>query len=401
MTRTKYFVTLLLCLALGWPQFLGAATVTVLYSFKDCTDGGPAGRPLLHKGSVFGTGSGFGSGNGEVFELSRQGGSWKESALHKFGGTDGEYPRAGLLAMPMGHFYGTTEYGGTYDAGTAFVTYKSGRTWKLDTLWNFGSGNDGHTPSCDLIGDLAGDNIYGTTQGGGMYGNGVLFQLTSTGGGWTETVLYSFVNGSDGRIPLGGLVMDKSGVMFGTTSRGGNHDFGTVFELEQSGGVWSETVLYSFSGGIDGGKPGYGELIEGADGTLFGTTSTGGTHFAGTVFRLSQSGRAWKEQVLYSFTGGTDGDSPLSMPAFDGSGGLYGTTVSGGDLGNCGGSGCGVVYELIPSGGEWNESVLHAFEGSDGAFPQAGVITDRAGSLYGTAMYGGAFDYGSVWKLTP
>jgi uncharacterized repeat protein (TIGR03803 family) len=233
-----------------------------------------------------------------------------------------------------------------------------------------------------VIRDSAG-NIYGTTQTGGTAGAGVVFKVNAAG---EETVLYSFTGGSDGGFPYGGVVQDSSGNLYGTTNGGGTAGFGVVFKLDTAG---NETVLYSFAGGADGGLP-YSGVIRDSAGNLYGTAQFGGTAYAGVVYKLDTAGQ---ESVLYSFTGGADGGQPYAGVIRDSAGNLYGTTIGGGA------AGAGVVYELDTVG---QETVLYSFTGgADGGQPYAGVIRDSAGNLYGTTNSGGKESSGVVFKLVP
>jgi len=229
----------------------------------------------------------------------------------------------------------------------------------------------------------------------------------------TFTVLHNFT-GPEGDYPYAGLTMDRAGNLYGTAGNGGNTEgqcstsgCGTVFELKHEGSGWILDPLYAFSG-PDGNSP-QARVIIGPDGNLYGTTTYGGTANAGTVFKLSPPPSAckialcpWRETVLYSFQGGSDGEQPQSGDLlFDQQGDIYGTTPYGGTGSGCFAN-CGVVYKLTPSNGAWTESVLYRFQGgNDGAFPFAGLIFDTAGNLYGTAEFGGTGFYGVVYKLSP
>ena len=323
--------------------------------------------------------------------------NWNEKVLHDFSnnGTDGFYPYGGLIFDAAGNLYGTTQVGGTYNNGTAFeLTPTAGGGWTEQVLYSFGGGlYDG------LIFDAAG-NLYGTMGGGGVGGYGTVFELTPTaGGGWSEEVLYSFGEGTDGGGPYAGVIFDKNGNLYGTTTKGGTYGWGTVFELTPAaGGGWTETVLHSFNNnGTDGYTPLAG-LIFDAVGNLYGTTWHGGAYGypGGTVFELTPTaGGGWTETVLHSFNG-TDGSNPYAGLIFDVAGNLYGTTSNGGDYG------LGTVFELTPAaGGGWTEQVLHSFNGTDGNGPIAGLIFDKNGDLYGTTAGGGNYGHGTVFELTP
>ena len=325
------------------------------------------------------------------------------TTLYSFTGSgagDGANPEAGLIADPAGNLYGTTRFGGVITTescrplgcGTVFQLTPSGT---LNVLYSF-SGSDGAQPFAGLIADTAG-NLYGTTWGGGApcivtIGCGTVFQLDPSG---SLTVLHSFTNGSDGGHPVAGLIADAAGNLYGTTQNGGDGGYGTVFRLDPSGTL---IVLHSFTGGSDGGTPVAG-LIADEAGNLYGTTSAGGdrTNCAaqfidgcGTVFQLDPSGTL---NVLYNFTGGSDGGNPDAALIADAAGNLYGTTQNGGAPESCNRpAGCGTVFQLTPSR---TLNGLHIFTGSDGAYPPAGLLADAAGNLYGTT-YGGGTGTGCI-----
>jgi uncharacterized repeat protein (TIGR03803 family) len=281
---------------------------------------------------------------------------------------------------------------------------------KENVLYTFKGKQDGHGPASSLVFDGSG-NLYGTTQTGGKLppcdggGCGVVFKLTPGSAGWTESVLYTFKGARDGAGPSAGLVFDKNGALYGTTSAGGDLPCnggvggGVVFRLAPSQSGWAYTVLHAFHGGVDGSQP-FAGLIVGADGNLYGTTTSGGPHGGGTVFELTptDNGR-WKEKILYAFAAGADGGSPFGAVVFDGMGNIFGTTLSGGDL-NCSSGGCGTIFELVHDSQGWHEKVLHTFTGGDGMLPGAGLTLDGAGHLYGTTTAGGTRGNGTVFKLT-
>ena len=330
------------------------------------------------------------------------GGTWTEQVLLSFDGTDGADPLANLIFDAAGNLYGTTYAGGSYGLGTVFeLTPSMGGGWTEKVLHNFGQGSDGSQPAGGLIFDAAG-RLYGTTYFGGSNGYGTVFQLIpSAGGDWTEKVLHSF-SGTDGSNPVyGSLTFDAAGNLYGTTYAGGSYGVGAVFELTPSmGGGWSEKVLHNFGQGSDGSQP-VGGLIFDAAGRLYGTTQVGGSFYHGTVFELTpEPGGDWTEKVLHNFSGGADGAVPNVGLIFDAAHNLYGTT----DLG--GAYGWGTVFELAPSphavGGGWTAQVLHNFgQGSDGADPYGTLIFDPAGNLYGVTEYGGAYHFydGTVFEL--
>jgi uncharacterized repeat protein (TIGR03803 family) len=260
---------------------------------------------------------------------------------------------------------------------------------------------DGRAPYGRLISDTAG-NLYGTTELGGMSGGGTVFELTKPTGpsGWTETVLYNFTGGADGGQPYGGVIFDSLGNLYGTTNRGGASDAGTVYQLAppaEQGGSWTETVLYSFAGGTDGQNP-EGDLTFDQAGNLYGTTTAGGSPGNGIVFELAPAqGGTWSETVLHSFFH-KEGVSPRAAVLFDRHGSLSGT------LANGGASGGGAVFRLDPpstQGGRWTEKSLYRFSGhADGKGPLCTLVLFK-GSLYGTTVIGGASKVGTIFQLTP
>ncbi len=379
-----------------------AATETVLYSFPDSGTGYPSGTLYFKNGSLYGTGAGnYRYGDGQVFELTNKGGAWKENTLVTFDGANGSAPFAGLIRGADGVIYGTTAYGDAYNGGNVFALYKSGGKWVSSTIWAFGgTSGDGTLPECDLVIDKSG-NLYGTTYGGGAYNAGAVFELSKVNGVWTETLLHSFAGNGDGWEPYAGLLMAGAGTFYGTTMYGGNYGNGTVFKLFQSGGVWKLKIIHSFAGGSDGYEP-LGTLIRDKNGALYGTTYAGGTYDVGTVFELSPAGGKWTESVLHIFqfdNGSNDGNNPIAGLRWAPSGTLYGTTSEGGTPGY---PGVGIVFELTQSGGVWTETILHSFEGNaDGSYPQGGVTLDKNGALYGTTEIGGTDNLGTVWKIIP
>jgi uncharacterized repeat protein (TIGR03803 family) len=363
------------------------------------------------KGNLYGTTSqGGASGYGTVFKLDTSGKETVLHRFTGYP-TDGAYPTAGLIQDAEGNLYGTTANGGAgpcgyvgeiVGCGTVFKLSKSG---KETVLYSFCTGSectDGSYPSPgSLIPDAKG-NLYGTTQWGGDSNNGgtggTVFRLSATG---RETVLHSFKGDGDGSIPYGGVIRDEKGNLYGTTNQGGAYDEGTVFQLSKTG---AETLLHSFVGyRRDGAYPPAG-LIQDAKGNFYGVTFEGGHYsdFYGTVFKLSKTG---KETVVYSFCPGgggcVDGERPNGSVIRDAKGNLYGTTSTGGAYGGCV---CGTVFKVDTSG---KETVLYSFplSGSDGVDPLAGLVRDAKGNLYGTTYSGGSsncyFGCGVVFKLTP
>jgi uncharacterized repeat protein (TIGR03803 family) len=347
---------------------------------------------------------------GTVFELTPpvSGGGWTEIVLHSFGsGADGAYPYAGVVAGAKGVLYGTTNYGGASGMGIVYELAPPaipGGAWTETVLHNF-NGGDGAYPYASLA--LAENGtLYGTTELGGTSDYGTVFELTPPSGGsgaWTQTVLYNFSGGSDGCCPYDTPAIGANGALYGTTAAGGSLARGTVFRLTlRSGGVWAETVLHSFNGG-DGGFP-YGGVTIGTNGTLYGTTAGSVNAGAGSAFELSPpsgTSKNWTETVLYKFTGGTDGGAPHAVLTFGPHGTLYGTAFGGGSGNRFNGS--GLLYQLTPpsGAGAWTESVLDVFQGSDGSSPNAPLVPGPSSVFYGTTLGGGTFGQGTVFAFTP
>jgi uncharacterized repeat protein (TIGR03803 family) len=327
-------------------------------------------------GNLYGTSLYGGTyGAGVVYKLDTAG---HQTILYSFtGGADGRFPYAGVIRDPAGNLYGTTSVGGAADFG---VVYKLNKAGQYTVLYSFTGGYDGANPQAGVIRDSAG-NLYGTTQAKGAYAYGIVYELSTAG---QLTVLYNF---TDGRYPISGVIRDAAGNLYGTTPSGGNSSppCGTVYKLDTTG---QETVLHNFSGYQDGGDPQSG-LIADSTGNLYGTATTGGTFNAGVVYMLDPAGL---QTVLYSFTGGADGGQPIAGVIRDSAGNLYGTAYSGGTWN------AGVLYKLDPAG---QQTVLYSFAGGpDGLYPEAGVIADEDGTLYGTTHYGGSADAGGVvYKL--
>jgi uncharacterized repeat protein (TIGR03803 family) len=378
------------------PTLARTQTETVIYSFcaqPGCADGyhPQAGLVMDASGNLYGTTYGGGAnGKGTVFRVSASG---SETVLYNFCSQtdckDGYHPEASLILDTKGNLYGTAYDGGAHDGGAVFEIAPNGTETVLYSFCSKPGCKDGYYSQSDLVMDASG-NLYGTTQFRGANGGGTVFQLTPGG---IETALYSFCsqsNCADGARPQAGLIMDAQGNLYGTTYLGGANGKGTVFEVSASG---VETVLYSFcsqANCTDGSQP-HAELLMDVKGNIYGTTVNGGAQGKGTVFEVSASG---VETVLYSFcaqAGCKDGARPEAGLITDSKGNLYGTTYSGGR---------GTVFELSPGG---IESVLHRFsaKGVDGQYPYSRLVMDAKGNLYGTTYAGGANGGGTVFEVTP
>lgn len=366
-------------------------TERVLYSFKNTPDGAYPydGLVLDKKGNFYGTTNEGGAFNqGAVFMITKKG---AERLLYSFGGgSDGAYPQGWLVPDEQGNLYGTTYFGGgsTNCSGGCGVVFEVALDGTETVLHRFGGGTDGAYPAAGLIRDKQG-NFYGTTLAGGsnncVSGCGTVYQITAVG---AEAPLYRFKGGVDGSTPVGGLVADSGGHLYGTTPYGGVLNQGTVFEVSVTG---TKKLLYAFAGGEDGASPA-GTLLRDTNGNLNGTTIFGGTYGDGTVFELTRSGA---ETVLYSFQGGpVDGANPSGSLVRDNQGNLYGTTSSGGSN-----MLDGIVFEVSLTGAE---TVLYNFQGgNDGAQPTTSLLLSEKGILYGTTGVGGANNSGTVFKMMP
>lgn len=436
----------------------------VLYSFQGGTDGAvPVGVVVIDKQGNFYGATQQGGGTdcspmaacGTVYQLAppaKAGDPWTETVLHVFRGkqnNDGEFPSGGVIADALGNIYGTASYGGSGDCvllgitggcGTVFELsppQTNGGKWTYTTLYSFKGGKDGYLPFGDLMFDGAG-NLYGTTYFGGGKGKtcdpyyqycGTVFELSAPkakGGHWKEKVLYSFKGVAadaafgDGANPNGGLVLDKTGAIYGTTYFGGNNQkgrceggvggtgCGVVFKLippDQAGGKWTEVLLHRFNG-QDGSNSDAGVIFD-RNGNLYGTTFFGPPNGSGLIFELKRpSGKvhSWTETVLCLFNNESNGGSPVSGVTFSADGDLYGAASAGDEFRG------GNVFRLkppVPKGGRWPIQILHGFTGSpDGAHPTANLVFSMAGSLNGTTQWGGTGEScqggcGTVFEVSP
>ncbi len=367
----------------------GGLTIDHAGNFYGTTSGGPGSRDTY----------------GGVFKLIHQGSGWVLNPLYHFQGrSDGKWPRGKPVFGPDGSLYGVTEYGGSTSGDGYGTVYKLQPpltachtvlcSWSETVLHRFGDLADGGGPLyVTPIFDAAG-NLYGTTIGGGRNSAGLVFSMTLGQGGWTLNALYSFSNGGDGLAPQSGVIGDADGNLYGTVSDNAN---GQVYELSPSGSGWVKNTLYRFQGGDDGSRPIGGLVADGA-GNLYGTTSesyTGG----GTVFKLKkQPNGTWLETVLHQFT--QRGIGSFAALTLDAAGNLYGTINSGGLYG------CGEVFEMVYNDDLFTYQSLHDFScDSDGAYPAGDVTIDANGNLWGTTSNGGSgHQYegdGVIWEITP
>ena len=439
-----------------YPSAAQAPTYETIHSFQGSPDGAdPKGALVIGaNGVIYGTTfAGGASVLGTVFEMTKPTGEpWKETVLHSFSGSDGQYPQSALVLGSTGVLYGVT-IGGGGGAGAVFELAPpsaTGGAWTETVLYTYPFGRDSQNQAPNgppVIGP--GGTMYVTTQGAPAGGVGAYLGTidavvppATTGAPWTEDVLYTFGTGgvlgaTTGAQPVAGMV-SEGGSLFGTAEYGGDQGCfasfgcGTVYQLTPStthGGAWTETTIHVF-----GETSGDGNLLEatltiGPGGALYGMTYYGGTGVCytiagtltsgcGTVFQLTPpptSGGTWTYSVIYNFTGADgDGTAPLAGVVVSSNGAVYGTTASAGSAAStsaCPASyyvigGCGIVFELTPPsspGGAWKETVLHAFSGQDGdgAIPVAGLALSSTGVLYGTTSAGGTAGKGTVFAIAP
>ena len=371
-----------------------------------------AGLIADSQGNLYGAAAGGGGGDcsnagcGMVFELApASGGTWTEKVLYVFEGTsDGGDPLTNLLIDGKGNLYGCVTDGGANNLGGLYkLTPAPGGTWTESLVFSFAE-QTGFVPGSQIVADTHG-NIFLTLQYLGPGLSGTVFELSpQSNGTWSGTVIYAFSGeNGDGDQPYGGVILDHGGNVYGTTGYGGAYRSGTVYQLTPNGqGAWTENILYNFMDNQDGGFPESPLTIDGS-GNLYGTTLGGGSNFRGVAFELSQSGGKWSESVLHDFGSGPSDGFLANGMTFGANGVLYGTTLGGGD--GCNGTGCGIVFQLTPQGGgQWQETILHQFESIlDGSQSQAPVLIDnKGGRLFGVTQYGGGmYGYGTVFMTQP
>ncbi len=400
-------LTMLLC-----TPCLRAQTLTVLHAFDlNGVDGArpAAGLTVDGAGNLYGTTAGGGRhAHGMIYKLSHESQGWIITPLYEFsGGTDGGNPEGEVVFGPDGALYGTTFAGGDLDCsapigcGTVYKLQPPARSvgqalgeWSETVLYRFTQSpnvGNGRTVTFDAAGNIYGSVSHATSGNdpGGVY------ELTPSGGGWTETVIYQFLGGNDGRNPTGNLVFDRAGDLFGVTDDEGYYGYGTVFELSHSPSGWSNTTIHAFQGGNDGAIPFAGPIFD-LTGNLLGGAASGGANGGGTVFQMTPNpGGGWAFTTLYGFQGHQSG-GPNGTFTLDQAGNIYGV------LQNDGADNYGSVFKLTTTNGSWSYTDLHDFtHGSDGDLPMGRVVVDADGNVYGTTTDGGEYGYGIVWKITP
>ena len=421
MRQTTRRIALFFCFTLSLavlPHIVEAQTFTVLHTFTGNADGsepGGAGVTIDRAGNLYGaTDVGandgcYSEGCGVVYKLTHTASGWTFNTVFMFNGTDGSTPDAPLTFGPDGALYGTTYTGGDNNVGVVYrlqppptVCKTSLCFWTQTVLHSFTGSTDGAQPAFGaLTFDAAGD-IYGTTTVGGDHSNsGNVWELSRNNGQWVFNVLYLFTRQMDGGTPWSGVILDPVGNLYGTNLYGGEFGNGIVYQLSPSGNGWALTSLHDFMPASDGDQS-FGNLLFHPSGNLLATDRYGGPGSAGLVFELSPHSNAWAFSVLHSFdfSGFNGPQAPLVR---DASGNLYGTSVQGGQYEK------GFVFELMRSGGGYTYSVLHDFSGGDdGANPYSQIVLDANSNLYGAAEFGGmtggnchSYGCGVVWEITP
>jgi uncharacterized repeat protein (TIGR03803 family) len=331
--------------------------------------------------------------------------AWSEATLYRFlGSPDGSSPSGPLVMDASGALYGTTEGGGTQGDGTVFKLTPSVTGYSESVLFSF-HGYDGAQPLGGVVLDAKGD-IFGTASIGSPFGAGLVYELTPSGPLYAESTVYTFQNmGSDGSAPRGTLALDPTGALYGTTVTGGNFGCtggfgcGTVFKLVPFGHSFRERTIHMFRGYPDGGTPEAGVIL-GADGTAFGTTFVGGAHGSGEAYSLAPTGKRYTHRALYSFESWRRKNSRIHWPMGGlleaPDGTLFGTAGSGG---RC----CGGAFKLTPTSSGYTFATVYLFKGKpdDGDCPWSGLTMDSAGILYGTTVCGGTVGAGTVYDLVP
>lgn len=421
LQRQVFVCLVIVALAIACAPSANAQNFQVIYNFTGGLDGAlpPNGLSMDSSGTFYGTNTEGGrqggycprGGCGTVFKMVHNQSGWVVTPLYNFlGGNDGLFPPTRVIPSQDGRLYGTTQYGGGgpcqhHDGngcGTVFELSppaplcRNSYCFRAETiLYRFQGGVDGAYPDGELIFDQVG-NLYGTASGGGNHacggGCGLVYKLSHSNGTWTQSVLYTFAGGEDGGYPQAHVTFDGFGNLYGTTMRGGSDDCGTVFEIMPSQSGWTKKTLYEFSCGDDGRYPVIGVTFDEV-GNLYSATWDGGRNGGGTVFKLAPSGDNWIFTLVYSFSG-TGVSGPGGDMVFR-NGNLYGTTSGDGvnEFGN--------VFRLSPSGNDWTYTSLYDFRGgNDGAAPWSTLIFDSDGNMYGTTL-NGELHFGNVFEITP
>jgi len=398
------------------PSPMQAQTFILIHSFTGNDGVFPqTGVTMDAAGNLYGTtadGGSYHGGNceggcGTVFKLLRRNSAWIFNTLYNFHGTDGAIPSGRVTIAPDGSLYGVTNQGGQgscpFGCGTVYrltapptVPKTALASWDEAVLGYFDI-ETGWYPQGDVAFDRQG-NFYVTAAVGGTTDNGTLFQFVPSGSGWTSNVIYSFQGSLDGGNPVSGVVIDRSGALYGITEEGGRHA-GVIYQVSWSGTDWTEKAPYDLN--YTTGLLPVGGLIIGPSGEFYGTTTSSGAYGAGTVFKFTTGGPL---QVLTNLAP-VDPNcfepylcGSLGKLAMDRNGNLYGTVTAGGAYG------AGTVFKLAPASGGWTYTSLHDFTGQSdptGAYPSCSLVLDADGNIYGTASEGGIDNGGTVFEIVP
>jgi len=409
-TRTALCFLSVLATVLTIVSTSQAQTLSVLHYFTGGTDGQnpTSGVTIGGPGTIYGTAQGSQSQFGAAFKLTEKGSGWTLNPLHTFTGeSDGAYPSAGLVIGPNGALYGTT-FAGAFGVGTIYELRPPATAcktalcyWDLTVLHGFtGNVSDGGHPGYgNVTFDQAG-NMYGTTTLNGADGCGVVWKLTPSGGGWTETVVYNFTGGTDGCNPEAGVIFDSAGNMYGATACQYlcHQGTGAIYQLTPANGGWTENTLVTLNAST--GTHPWGTLIADGAGNFYGTATEDGPNGGGTVFELSPSGGGWNFSLVYGFSACL----PSAGVTLGPDGNLYGVCFSGGA------NAAGWLFKM-PRNCNQNCTAtdLHDFIPGEGGNPIGPVVFDASGNIYGTSYDGGIGDCivdpiqgcGTVWKFTP
>jgi uncharacterized repeat protein (TIGR03803 family) len=367
-----------------------AQTFKTLHNFKNTDGADPvAGLVQAADGDLFGTTQAGGvTGDGTVFKVTASGAFEMIYSFCSLGEcADGALPADGLVQDANGDFYGTTSQGGiNFDFGTVFKITSGGA---LTTLHNFcvqARCPDGGVPFGALALGANG-NFFGTTsQGVAGSASGTVFEITPSG---RLSTLHTF-NGADGQQSVAGMALARDGSFYGTTFYGGASEDGTIFKITPTGTLTSLHSFCRLANCSDGSNP-EAALIQGSDGSLYGTTANGGASAHGTVFKITPGGALTTLHSFCSLSLCADGEFPRASLVQATDGMLYGTTSEGGANGD------GTVFSITPSG---KLTTLHSFIGTDGAGPDGGLVQDTNGTLYGTTASGGAHNDGTIFSLS-
>lgn len=394
--------------SVGTPS-AGAPKESIIYNFDGADGSAPYSGVIADAtGTLYGVTIG-GHVNGNAFSLTPSHKGYTFTNLYDFCSqancTDGDRP-AGLIRDKKGNLYGFAFAGGNvngcggYGCGVVYELKPGKSGYKETVLYTFTGGADGGNPISVPVMQKDGTILGVANDGGDCQNCGTVFSLTPNGSGYTETTLFQFNGGSTGALPSG-IVVDKNGTIFGTTSFGGSYDGGIIFALTQNNGTYTETILHEFEGGSDGAEPDSAPVIDEKSGAILGTAESGTTSYCGVVWMLTPKGSGYTETTLYNFQGNGDGCAPEGPVLISGKS-IYGTTLDGPDK-----RGPGSVFELKRQGSRYALKVLHNFTGppNDGSLPYTAPLILSGGALFGTTYAGGngcsGYGCGTVFRVVP